>query len=301
MSTEITNAFILNSGNMRVIEKKNDEIKNILRNIQEQNLYKLINEKALKYFQEYKPQVDEKEQSFLNFINAHEFIYSEDFLNIMNSKDSYNKTLIEHIEEMIKTASKYDIETEYNLNVYVYFKTISKNKTLYIIRSPNKNVFTSFREINKKSNVISEYEYWDSCDKPTEFNHRQWNQRRKDWDMVFGKSNAYSEAMNATMIGIPYIREKKLFNYIASDLEIYTHLFIELMTIKFMQKEVDELREKGLKHSDSLIYRNATRKVREMIDDGSFLSYKKELEPHLLNQEQLLNKIIHEEIKYKKD
>ena len=107
--------------------------------------------------------------------------------------------------------------------------------------------------------------------------------------------------MNTTMIGIPYIREKKLFNYIASDLEIYTHLFIELMTIKFMQKEVDEVTEKGLKHSDSLIYRNATRKVREMIDDGSFLDYKKELEPHLLNQEQLLDKVINEDIKYKKD
>ena len=68
-----------------------------------------------------------------------------------------------------------------------------------------------------------------------------------------------------------------------------------------MQKEVDEVTEKGLKHSDSLIYRNATRKVREMIDDGSFLDYKKELEPHLLNQEQLLDKVINEDIKYKKD
>lgn len=301
MSTEISNAFILNSGNMRIVEEKNTELKNVLIKIQEQSLYKLINEKSLKYFQDYKIQVDEKKHSFLNFIEGYDCIYSEDFLNIMSLKDNYDKTLIQHIESTINTASKYEIETEYNLHVHIYFKTINKNKTLYIIRTPNKKIFSEFKTLNHKLEMIKEYNYWDSCDKPIELTYRQWNQRRKDWDIVFGKSNVYREAMNTTMIGIPYIREKKLFNYIASDLEIYTHLFIELMTVKFMQKEIEELKDKGLKHSDSNLYSKAIRKVRKMIEDGSFLDYKKELEPDLLTQEQLLDKALNEAIKYKKD
>lgn len=181
MSTKIYNGLIVRNKNFSDIY--NDLLKL-------NNQLEIIKEKIILdfYFENYFLLLD-----YISYYNLEKITFKElinilpinyNFKKILNNKSEDNKIDIYKLirlmfNEIIKNPNtKYlYVNTTFSLHLF----PISKRKTLIYYICNNKNYIN---ELYKHLPYLEKYDYYNNCDKPDEVTNKEWNQRKKDWDIA---------------------------------------------------------------------------------------------------------------------
>lgn len=181
MSTKIYNGLIVRNKNFSDIY--NDLLKL-------NNQLEIIKEKIILdfYFENYFLLLD-----YISYYNLEKITFKElinilpinyNFKKILNNKSEDNKIDIYKLirlmfNEIIKNPNtKYlFVNTTFSLHLF----PISKRKTLIYYICNNKNYIN---ELYKHLPYLEKYDYYNNCDKPDEVTNKEWNQRKKDWDIA---------------------------------------------------------------------------------------------------------------------
>lgn len=234
MSTTIFSGYRLNSANLNKVQHVNEEIKKIITDLIQNNIYKLCVESLIDYKLESltRPNLD----FWYYFEHAYDLDHQESMLvkKFFSEKLSISSFFMQHLS-MIELCSNHNLNFVLNYKASVFFKS-HKNSTYYII-SGGQGISDYLLSYNTDLSIIdglNSYNYWTSTDQPDNISTREWNLRGKNWDHIF-KYKPELE-MNQFVISPSKINLKKeskendkLFEMIPDDHELLIRFYKKTM------------------------------------------------------------------------
>ncbi len=146
-------------------------------------------------------------EKYHNYKNVNLFTVLEDKFNgeSFKFKDFYY--------EVFELAEKLNTECNLNKSTNIFFKTQGE-KTFYRFWNSSNN--DCIQSLVKSTEKLSEYNYQDQTEKPSDKNDEEWETRKKDYDILFKDSNLFEDAMNIKIIKASrnlWYKDNLIYNY----------------------------------------------------------------------------------------
>jgi len=308
MSIQIHNAYRLKSSKSKDIETVNEKIRSLINKYQSKQIHIEAADTFVDYQLTYLAFKDEskqtKEKTLSNYLNYYLHMSDEKELNFLvstlESRFGSRKDFVSIYGNMLDLIIKYDLSIKINPTVWVYFKTVG-NYTYYMLWTRNSEIPNKFfADIDKISDKLESYNYWDNTDRPDDIGAAAWNRRGFIWNKIFDKCSKYSDCMNTIQMAPVLYRQFKMENIInelPDDFELlkkfYNEQNIDIISKSEMKKEIQEQGS----CSDMRAIRLGEKKIRENIENGTFLTFKDKLFSRGYDRESLIKKLMVEPVK----
>lgn len=211
-------------------------------------------------------------KSYANFLNAviKEAISSYDLHQIPHTSpyyeikdEGFDKFIAKSFEEYDRYAKEDMFQPECRLSIGVY----PMKKRTFLTVHGHYDMINEFVE-NEKDWLV-DYSYWDSTDKPDEVTNRQWNKRKKDWDIVFEKYWTRAEAMlTYDYVGDVWEDIPRRYGFLIRRAHIESVVFPSDNVRKkdiFLNDELLKLKNEDFSYS---LYHNEYNRLKKEIEEG---------------------------------
>jgi len=305
MSTCIANGYILETSNSKKVNKVNERLRVIFNQILKKqlinNIVTMVSSSA-NYV--YNPKSDCAEQD--RFESYYECLESLNYELKKGTLKLFIKDKIRQTEGSLFDFSKSIIEclsTQSGNNLYtvtsekIYFKSVGK-VTLYFfaVSSP---IAEEFDRLNKRYNLLKEYQYYDNTDKPNTVTTKAWKHRAHMWNRALeGKMNVSEIFYNIPLYAEVYgLGIEDILPALPDEHERLVQLYKKSRRSELSNKFKDEYVAKHGTNIPTSAYSNfffdACEIVMDEIQNGVYKSSQKHLDM-MITQEEYLDKIFYD-------
>lgn len=305
MSTCIANGYILETSNSKKVNKVNDRLRVIFNQILKKQLIKNIVtmvSPVANYV--YNPKSDcavqDRFESYYECFEAANYELKSETLksfikNKIRQKEGSLFDLAKGIIECLSTQSGNNLYTV--TSEKIYFKSVGK-VTLYFfaVSSP---IAEEFDRLNKRYNLLKEYQYYDNTDKPDAVTTKAWKHRAHMWNRALeGKMNVseifYKIPLNAEVYGVDV---EDLLPVLPDEHERLINLYKKSRRTELSNKFKDAYVAKHGTNIPTSAYSNfffdSCEIVMDEIQNGVYKTSQKHLDM-MITQEEYISKIFHD-------
>lgn len=305
MSTCIANGYILETSNSKKVNKVNERLRVIFNQILRKQLVKNIItmvSPAANYVYNSKSDcpVQDRFGSYYECFEAANYELKSEPLKLLI------KNRMRQTEGSLFDLSKCIIEclsTQTNNNLYtvtsekIYFKSVGK-VTLYFF-AVSAPIAEEFDRLNKRYNLLKEYQYYDNTDKPDNVTTKAWKHRDHMWNRALeGKMNVSEIFYNIPLKAEVYELDiDEVLPELPDEHDRLLNLYKKSRRAELSNKFKDEYIAKHGSNIPTSAYSNfffdSCEIVMEEIQNGVYKSSQKHLDM-MITQEEYFNKIFHD-------